>query len=66
MTPDKIWEVRWFCNDLHVMPLNDKREHEWSADCPCRPDTELVGATLLVIHDAFDFRHIMEVLNEPG
>lgn len=48
-------------NDQHVYPLNDLREHIIEGvDCPCNPTVEVVGANLLIIHNAFDHREIVE------
>jgi hypothetical protein len=52
---------------LHVWPLDDKREHVLEGvDCPCEPRTALEGATLIVTHNAFDFRDVAEWLNEQA
>lgn len=46
-----------------VLPLNDVREHnKCSHDCACMPHLEIIGATLLIVHNAFDFRHVVEWL----
>ena len=48
-------------NDTHVYPLNDLREHILEGvDCPCEPTVEVIGASLLIIHNAFDHREIVE------
>jgi len=46
-------------NDIHVMPVDDLREHLF-VDCPCNPDVEIVGSNLLYIHHAWDHREIIE------
>jgi hypothetical protein len=49
--------------DIHVYPVNDKYEHVLlGADCPCQPEVKLVGATLIIVHNAWDFREIAEEL----
>ena len=51
-------------DDYHIYPLNDKREHILTGTkCPCEPKIEVQGATLLIIHNAWDFREIAEELN---
>ncbi len=48
-------------NDVHVYPLNDLHEHlTIGTGCPCEPTVEVIGANLLIIHNAFDYREIIE------
>ena len=48
-------------NDIHVYPVNDKQEHITDGPgCPCDPVIEIEGAVLLYIHNAFDYREIIE------
>ena len=47
-------------NDLHVIPVNDTKEHVLSASCWCDLKVEIHGADLLVIHNAADFREVYE------
>jgi hypothetical protein len=48
-------------NDSHIYPINDLREHiTVGVDCPCKPEVEVVGASLLIIHNSFDHREIVE------
>ena len=50
--------------DIHIYPLDDKREHILiGINCLCEPRIELEGATILIIHNAWDFREIAEELN---
>ncbi|EGY53137.1 hypothetical protein [Neisseria shayeganii] len=44
-------------NDVHVIPLNDYREHDQSRDCWCCPTVNDDG---LVIHHAMDGRERYE------
>lgn len=50
-------------NEIHVLPVNDLREHEASAFCFCKPkrDTERPE---VYIHNALDRREFYE--NNPG
>lgn len=53
---------------LHVLPINDEKEHTETTDCHCGPrvewsdpDTgEIYANGPLVIHNAFDCREIVE------
>lgn len=48
-------------DDVHVYPLSDLSEHVTvGAGCPCEPTVEVIGANLLIIHNAFDHREIVE------
>lgn len=45
----------------HTFPLNDLRVHVLvGPDCPCKPEIKLYGAHLLVVHNSFDHREIVE------
>ncbi len=47
--------------DVHVYPLDDLQEHVTvGTDCPCEPTVTVEGAVLLIIHNAFDHREIIE------
>ena len=48
-------------SDVHVYPLKDLQEHiTVGVDCPCEPRVEVVGASLVIVHNAFDHREIVE------
>jgi hypothetical protein len=47
-------------SDLDVIPLDDLWPHIDGAKCPCDPTVEVIGASLLVIHNSFDHREIVE------
>jgi len=56
-------------NDTHVYPVDDASEHVLEGtDCPCNPVIEVHGANLLIIHNAWDHREIIEeaidIMNE--
>lgn len=44
-------------NDVHVVPLNDYREHECSRNCWCCPSADDDG---VVVHHAMDGRERYE------
>lgn len=60
---EKAWGIFETDTEVHVIPLNDKMEHIKCIDCQCKPDYERYDK-LLVIHNAFDFREIMECLRD--
>ena len=43
---------------LHVIPINDLREHEASADCWCRPTPDEEHD--LFVHHSLDYREAYE------
>jgi len=47
-------------DDIHVMPVDDLREHTCTKNCPCNPRVEIVGAGLLYVHNAWDHREAVE------
>lgn len=52
-------------NDRHVYPLDEEHLHIVSGptsgvDCPCKPRVEVVGSDLVVVHNSFDHREIVE------
>ena len=48
-------------DDIHVYPVNDLRDHITDAPgCPCEPRIEVEGATLIYVHNAWDYREIVE------
>ena len=48
-------------NDIHVLPVNDLKPHEESGvGCPCKPRIEVVGADLIIVHNAWDNREVFE------
>lgn len=45
---------------VHVLPVNDLREHSESIACECRPRVEQYDSHSLVIHNSWDGREITE------
>jgi hypothetical protein len=45
---------------IHVVPLNDEKEHDDSSSCWCRATVEWEHAEPLCIHNASDCREIVE------
>lgn len=48
----------------HVLPINDLKEHEELSTCDCQPKVEFVDGNMLVIHNSYDGREIIEQVNE--
>lgn len=54
-------------DDIHVYPLNDKKTHKLKGvDCECNPKIEVNGANLLIIHNSYDNREVMEQIHEEN
>lgn len=47
----------------HILPINDLKEHEEKSTCHCEPSVEILdNGDLLVIHNSFDRRELIENL----
>lgn len=50
---------------LHIVPLSDVQEHIDSPNCPCHPEVEFVGDSIIVIHSTFnkteDIKHVIKI-----
>lgn len=51
-------------SDVHVLPVDDLKEHVESVDCPCQPYVEVIGASLLIVHHSWDGREYFEEIDE--
>jgi len=51
-------------DDVHVMPVDDSKEHICSPKCPCNPSVEVEGANLVYIHNSWDGREYFEEIDE--
>ena len=65
----KKWGVFEEDDSVHVIPIDDFEEHDCSFMCKCNPVVEICDLEamvpynkILVIHQAFDGRDVMEVL----
>lgn len=55
----KLWAV-FRHGDIDVVPTNDDKEHIAGAKCECHPVVEIHGSYLFVLHNAYDFREVLE------
>lgn len=46
----------------HVIPLDDSEEHEDNESCRCLPNIVETKSAILIIHNAFDGRDMLEEL----
>jgi hypothetical protein len=50
---------------IHILPKNDLEPHEEEGTiCKCNPRVEFVEGGMLVIHNAYDNREIIEQVNQ--
>jgi len=48
----------------HVLPINDIKEHTEDTTCECQPRVEHHNGNIVVIHNSYDGREIIEQVNE--
>lgn len=49
---------------LHILPINDLKEHEESSTCECCPKLIIENGEMIFVHNSFDGREIIEEVNE--
>lgn len=49
----------WQCI-IHVVPVDDLRDHAETVDCWCCPTVEIAGAGCMVVHNSMDGREDFE------
>lgn len=47
-------------SDVDVYPENDLKPHSMGVGCDCEPAVEVIGASLLIVHNSYDHREIVE------
>ena len=48
---------------VHILPINDLKEHEESTTCECKPKIEILeDGEIMVIHNSYDGREFIEEL----
>lgn len=50
--------------DINTLPVGDIKPHVEDASCPCKPRVEVIGANLMIIHNAWDNRELFEEINQ--
>ena len=48
----------------HVLPVNDLKHHTENTTCECSPKVEHINGNMVVIHNSYDGREIIEQVNE--
>lgn len=50
---------------INILPINDSKEHEETSTCKCQPSIEILeDGELMIIHNAFDERELIEEFYE--
>jgi len=49
---------------IHVLPINDLKEHAELTTCECCPSVKFEDGEILIIHNSFDGRELIEKINE--
>jgi hypothetical protein len=49
---------------IQIIPRNDTEPHEQTQSCKCNPMLETVNNILIVTHNAYDLREVIEVTNK--
>ena len=45
---------------LHIIPLNDLKEHEEESACSCCPSMIIENGEMIFIHNSYDGREALE------
>jgi len=48
----------------HILPINDSEEHEELSTCKCQPKLIEESGELILVHNSFDGREIIEQFNK--
>ena len=49
---------------IHAYPLNDLQEHILESTCPCKPTVTIQNGEMIICHNSFVGREIIEQLNQ--
>ena len=49
---------------LHILPINDLKEHEESSTCECCLKLIIENGEMIFVHNSFDGREIIEEVNK--
>lgn len=47
---------------IHVIPTSDIKEHHYNTHCHCNPKLVMESGSMIVVHNSFDEREILEAL----
>ena len=49
---------------LHIIPINDIKEHDELSTCECCPSLEFENGEMIFVHNSYDGRELKEQTNE--
>ena len=51
---------------IEVIPIQDIEQHTHNGGCKCMPDMEInsISGEIIIVHMAFDGRHLIEQVND--
>jgi hypothetical protein len=49
---------------INIIPINDLEEHEEFSTCKCCPSLIIENGEMIILHNSFDKREIIELLFE--
>lgn len=49
---------------IHILPVNDLKEHKESSTCECSPTLEVENGEMIFIHNSYDGRELVENDND--
>ena len=48
----------------HIVPINDLKDHFDSAECECEPSISFENGDMIITHNSYDLREIIEQVND--
>lgn len=48
---------------LHIIPINDLKEHKELTTCECCPSVKFENGEMIIVHNSFDGRELNEQNN---
>lgn len=49
---------------INILPRNDIKEHVEDITCACGPEVIIENGEMIIIHNSYDRREVMEFVNE--
>jgi hypothetical protein len=49
---------------IHIIPINDLRNHQEETTCECNPKVDFVDGEMMIIHKSYDEREAFERFEE--
>lgn len=49
---------------INVYPINDIQEHILDSTCPCNPNVTIQHGEIIICHNSYDRREIIEEVNK--